>query len=274
MVETNTSKIAGIIATFVFHGLLLLLLLLFGLTPQQPLPPEEGILINFGDSEVGSGLVEPSMADRMQQASASQPSAQQEESPMTQDIEEAPSLPSQPKQVVKKKQPTKVIQEKVAVQPTKQVAVAQPPTEKPREVNKRALFPGRSSANVSSQGEGDGGGVGNQGNPNGSPDSKSRIGGSTGGGRGHSFSLNGRNIVGGFPNPDYNVQASGKVVVAITVDQNGHVVKATYSPKGSTTSDSRLISAAIGAAQKARFNVDRDAPSVQTGNITYIFNLQ
>lgn len=270
MVDTNKHKVAGIAGTVAFHIAILLLLVLFGLKPQLPIPAEESILINFGDSDVGSGLVEPSAAEKIALAAQSKQAAQQE-SPLTQDFEEAPTLPT--KAISKKKPDIKVPAEKAIAQ-TNPTAVPTAPVEKPREVNKRALFPGKSSSNMASQGEGDGGGVGNQGKQNGSPDSKSRTGGSTGGSKGHSFSLNGRNIVGGFPNPAYNVQASGKVVVAITVDQNGSVTKATYSPKGSTTSDSRLIHAAISAAQKTRFNIDRDGPSVQTGNIMYIFNLQ
>lgn len=270
MVSTNTSKRAGIIGTLVFHTAFVLTLLLISLTPQQPLPAEEAILINFGDSDVGSGSVEPSAADNIAQAAPNQQMVQ-EESPMTQDIEDAPSLPT--KNIAKKKPHITLPSAKIVAQ-NSQETTPTAPVEKPREVNKRALFPGRSNSGLPSQGEGDGGGIGNQGNPNGSPDSKSRIGGSTGSGKGHSFSLNGRRIVGGFPNPAYNVQASGKVIVAITVNQSGNVTKATYSPKGSTTSDSRLISSAIAAAQRARFNVDQDAPSIQTGNITYIFNLQ
>lgn len=261
MANTNSSKIAGVAGAVAFHAAVVLLLLLFGLKSQLPIPPEEAILINFGDSDVGNGLVEPSAADKMVQAPPPQQTAQQE-SPMTQDIEDAPTLPAK----------TKTNKKKIAERPAPQTNPTTP-VEKPREVNKRALFPGRSNSGLPSQGEGDGSGVGNQGNPNGSPDSKNRVGGSTGG-NGHSFSLNGRRIVGGFPTPAYNVQASGKVVVAITVDQSGSVIKATYSPKGSTTSDSRLIQAAISAAQRARFNTDQNAPSIQTGNITYIFNLQ
>lgn len=269
MVSTSTSKRVGIIGTVIFHTAVVLLLLLLSLAPQQPLPAEEAILINFGDSDVGSGSVEPSATDNIAQAAPNQ-QVIQEDSPMTQDIEDAPSLPT--KNITKKKPHITLPSAKIVAQ-NSQEATPTTPVEKPREVNKRALFPGRSSSGLPSQGEGDGGGIGNQGDPNGSPDSRSRIGGSTGSSNGHSFSLNGRRIVGGFPTPAYNVQASGKVVVAITVNQNGNVMKATYSPKGSTTSDSRLIAAAIAAAQRARFNVDQNAQSLQTGNITYIFNL-
>ena len=270
MESINTSKTTGIVGTVVFHGAIVLLLLLFGLQPQLPIPPEEGILINFGDSEVGMGAVEPSVADKVVNAAPPQQQAVQDKEPLTQDFEDAPTLQQ------KKKQPRKEAVKTPVKTPQKVVADATPApaVEKPREVNKRALFPGKSTSNLPSQGEGEGAGRGNQGDLNGSPDSGSRVGGSSGGGgTGHSFSLAGRKVVGGLPNPSYGVQASGKVVIAITVDKNGRVMKAEYSPKGSTTQDSRLVSAALAAAQKARFNVDQNAASIQSGNITYIFNL-
>ncbi|NJW54673.1 energy transducer TonB, partial [Salinimicrobium sp. CDJ15-91] len=44
--------------TVVLHVLLILLLLFFGFTYLDP-PPENGIAINFGTSDVGSGEEQP-----------------------------------------------------------------------------------------------------------------------------------------------------------------------------------------------------------------------
>ncbi len=52
-------KARGLIPTIVYHLLLLLLLLFAGLTYPDPPPEEEGILVNFGTDETGSGDVEP-----------------------------------------------------------------------------------------------------------------------------------------------------------------------------------------------------------------------
>lgn len=49
----------GFIGTIIFHGIVLILLLLFGFFTPLPLPGEEGILVNFGNSEQGSGRREP-----------------------------------------------------------------------------------------------------------------------------------------------------------------------------------------------------------------------
>ena len=45
----------GLVGTVVFHGVILLLLILMGFFTPLPLPGEEGILVNFGDSETGWG---------------------------------------------------------------------------------------------------------------------------------------------------------------------------------------------------------------------------
>lgn len=53
----------GIIGTVIFHIIVLLLLILFGFITPLPLPGEEGILVNFGESETGLGEIEPSPAE-------------------------------------------------------------------------------------------------------------------------------------------------------------------------------------------------------------------
>ena len=59
------SKRRGLIATIVYHALLLLLLVFAGLTFPYPPPEEEGILVNFGTDETGFGDFEP-MGDDQQ----------------------------------------------------------------------------------------------------------------------------------------------------------------------------------------------------------------
>ena len=55
----------GLIATIVYHLLLLLLLVFAGLTFPEPPPEEEGILVNFGTDDTGFGEYEP-MGDDQQ----------------------------------------------------------------------------------------------------------------------------------------------------------------------------------------------------------------
>ena len=86
--------------------------------------------------------------------------------------------------------------------------------------------------------------------------------------------LAGRSINGTLPRPSYNVQASGKVVVQIWVDNYGQVQKAVAGVEGTTVSDQTLWQAARKAALGAHFNMSADAPALQEGTITYIFNLK
>ncbi|MDE5956028.1 MAG: TonB family protein [Bacteroidales bacterium] len=85
--------------------------------------------------------------------------------------------------------------------------------------------------------------------------------------------LVGRTTIGALPKPAYNVQASGKVVVQIWVDQYGSVQKAVAGAQGTTVTDEKLWNAARAAALKAQFNMKADAPAMQEGTITYIFKL-
>ena len=49
----------GFVGTIIFHVIVLILLLLFGFFTPLPLPGEEGILVNFGNSSQGRGPQEP-----------------------------------------------------------------------------------------------------------------------------------------------------------------------------------------------------------------------
>ena len=85
--------------------------------------------------------------------------------------------------------------------------------------------------------------------------------------------LAGRSVNGTLPRPSYGVQASGKVVVDIWVDNYGNVQKAVAGVEGTTVSDKTLWQAARKAALGAHFNMSADAPAMQKGTITYIFKL-
>lgn len=86
--------------------------------------------------------------------------------------------------------------------------------------------------------------------------------------------LTGRSVNGTLPRPTYAVQASGKVVVEIWVDNYGIVQKAVAGAEGTTVTDKTLWQAARKAALGAHFNMSADAPAMQKGTITYVFNLK
>lgn len=89
-----------------------------------------------------------------------------------------------------------------------------------------------------------------------------------------SAKVKGRNVVGGLAKPAYTVQEQGVVVVTVWVDQYGTVTRAQAGATGTTVNNSTLWNAARDAAMKTKFNTDGDAPAMQQGTITYIFELK
>jgi TonB family protein len=260
-----TNKTKGLVVSIIVHTTIVVLLILFGFSTPLPLPGEEGILINFGTSDEGAGIGEPSPAPQQTSPPDRTEEEKAEQAPLSQDFEEAPSIPDPVNPTTTKPAEEQPKEKKPKEEP-------KPEEEKPREVDRRTLFPGQKTDGNNS-GEGDTGTQGNQGNTDGSVDSQSRVGGTVSGGDGISFSLGGR-AAQSLPTPDYPSQKSGTVVVEVTVDRNGNVTNARGGVRGSTTYDTELVNAAEIAARRARFDVSQNAPAYQTGTITYVFKLQ
>ncbi len=248
----NSSSInrTSLIVTIIFHVGVAILLLLLGLHTPLPLPGEKGILVDFGNTNDGSGNLEP--REQKQIITVNQTS---KETNLTQDYEEAPVINATPKQNTNTTPEQKIQQETTTKEPQ-------------RVVNTNALFPGNQSG--SSEGETEG--MGNQGNPDGDPNALSHQGSTEGGG--NSYNLGGRGIKGSLPRPIYPGNEQGKVVVEIFVDRYGNVVKANAGVKGSTILSKPYLDAAYQAAMKAKFDAKPDAPELQRGTITYRFSLQ
>ncbi|WP_346863640.1 cell envelope integrity protein TolA [uncultured Draconibacterium sp.] len=94
--EYYSERKKGIIGTVVFHTIILILLIFLGFFTPLPLPGEEGILVNFGDTENGLGDREPAPARKQQQTP---PPPQPEEKKVTPTpVKQTPPPPvSQPK---------------------------------------------------------------------------------------------------------------------------------------------------------------------------------
>lgn len=263
-----STKTRGIIFSTIVHVVILVLLILFGFSTPLPLPGEQGILINFGDDDQGMGLREPRPSPRETASTPVQATPErEEESPITQDYEEAPSLPT-PKPTPK---PTP---EKPKEQTTPQDTpkeVTKPVEEKPREIDRKTLFPGQ-KADGDTSGEGETGKEGNQGDPSGSPDSQNRQGGTAGGGEGISFSLEGR-TASFLPKPNYPSHVSGTITVEVWVDSKGNVERVRGGIPPSTILENALVREAEAAARKARFDESPGSLS-KRGTITYVFKLQ
>lgn len=261
--ERRSKVIAGV-ATGVYVALLVVLMLVikFDMTSDEY---GEGILIDFGDTEQAAGLTDPDDNTAAQQ-NTSVPNYDPDEI-LTQDFEDAPEVASQNRP----QQPQQVQRPATATNNRPQSSQQQTTTEEPvRQVNPNAMFPSRTQGSQSAS-QGNSEGAGNQGaqegSPGGSPD------GTGGGGGGHGFSLAGRSIMGSLPTPSYGANKSGRVVVEIVVNASGAVVGASYRARGSTTNDSELVTSALRAAQRSKFNAI-DGEGDQTGTITYNFTLK
>lgn len=302
----------GLLGTIFIHLILFSLLILVGFSSPQPPDTEEGILVNFGTDETGTGLIEPSPPSGLKEATT--PAAHEATSPpvipkttvktkdealLTQNTEEAPSVkkvepvlkksdPEAEKKRLEKREADKKIKEQLEAE---KLRIREEAAEKKRIADeqkresdimnrtKNALANSKNTG-TSSTGEGVTGGPGNQGDPRGSIDSKVRgVGGGLGdsgngtGGKGISYDLKGRGFQ-SLPSPKYDIQEGGRVVVEVSVDRDGKVVQAIPGAKGSTTLDENLLKVAKEAALAARFEVKKDAPPIQKGTITYNFILK
>lgn len=63
----------------------------------------------------------------------------------------------------------------------------------------------------------------------------------------------------------------GTIVVKISVDRYGQVIKATAGAEGTTFKDDEMWKEVVRCAKETHFNMDGDAPMAQSGTITYIF---
>lgn len=289
----------GLISTAVFHIALILFLIFMGFHIPLPLPGEEGILINFGVEDFGSGDVEPSNSASAQSVpKETSPPEQQivptqiaeaKEEILTQDIEETAAIESQ-KEKPKEKTPEEIAEEKRLQEELVKKRIEdkkrkeQEETERKRkeeearkaqansDMIKNAFGNGKNDNANNSTGEGETTYKGNQGQKNGSVDSKNHGIGHGLGADGSGWSLKGRKNI-KLPKPDYNIQEEGKVVVEIRVNSYGQVISATPGKKGTTIQSSALYRIAKQAALKAKFDAKPNTPD-QIGTITYVFILE
>lgn len=253
MLQENKNKIISGGTTALVLGLILVICLAFGYDPPDPPIPEEGVEVNLGNSDFGSGDSPDPVAS---EASSAPRPASAAEHVITQNHESTTPMYSSPKPSTSQ-----------TVNETPTTAKPEPPKEP--EINKNALFNGskaKKSANGGSQGVTTG--SGNQGKAGGDPNSN-RYDGQPGKG-GAGFSLAGRSAK-ALPSPSISNNKEGKVVVKIWVDRDGNVTQTSAPEKGSTLTDLAYVNQSKTAAMRAKFSPKADAPEVQTGTITYVF---
>ena len=252
--EKRRNRIIAAGGTVLSIALLFVALLFLGMSYQNPPPEERGVEVNLGDSDFGFG-------DNPQPEPAEDPAPHPTTPPRPQTVAENISTQKTQESVSLTKKEKQKETKETKVEPTPE------PTNKEPEINKKALFPGSKKTNQQGGSQGATYGPGNQGKAGGDPNSN-RYDGIPGKG-GTGWSLKGRTAK-ALPEPSYNSNQQGNVVVKIWVNRDGIVTRA-EATANSTITDATLKRQAEQAALKSKFSPDPNATELQTGTITYYF---
>ena len=252
----------SILVTVIFHILLIFILIFMGFKTPLPLPAEKGFIIDFGESAWGRGKVEPQKVIEKKVEPQSIPVKQVKETYSTQDFEDAPSVPvkKETKKTEQKKTTTKVDQTIKNI-PEKKVEERKP--------NPLTMYKGAGSSNESA-GEGDDSKDGNIGQSEGVNEGSHFVGkiGAMG------IANVGDRNPSALPDPVYDFQKEGIVVVKVRVDRSGNVIFALPGVQGTTTMENYLLEAAKKAALSSKFKAKYDGKTYDEGTITYRFKLK
>lgn len=269
--------------------------------PQIPQPPfEEGIEVNLGNSDEGTGNIAPQIpgepaAAKEESYSPPPPTQSQTAAPeenITGDENEADDAPSVSKAIktpvkpapVSKTTPVKprdnnhpVVRSTPARTQPNTTPVTNPASPRPKAIYKggSANGPGGNGADSYNgvRNQGIAGGRGDQGNPNGNPNSDSYKGNASGGNSGVRIrsGLNGRRFT-RLPSFEDDFNENAKVAVDIRVDKNGNVIAATVNPRGTTTTNGTIRGIATRKAMQLKLNAGNE--DEQTGTILFDFKLK
>ncbi len=297
--------------TTLLLSVLLLVLFYIGLTYMDP-PEENGISVNFGTTDFGSGRIQPK--EKIQSEPLDTPPVEpvKQEEVEEEVVEEV--VEEKPEKVVEKEAPSEKIltkeseeaikikqaeeakkraedaakaeqkrkeealkQEKAkAVKIAQQKKDAEEKARKEQEGKKKKLDEMMGGLNKSdgtaSGSEGDDNRAGDKGQQDGDPYATSYYGSPGSGSGTGGYGLNGRTLA--FKKAvAQECNEAGIVVVEITVDKSGNVIKAIPGVKGTTNTKKCLLEPAKKTALMHKWNSDPNAPSQQVGFVVVNFKL-
>lgn len=277
--------------TTLLLSVLLLLLFYIGLTYLDP-PIENGIAVNFGTMDYGSGevqpkekvrseprKVEPQPVEQVQQVEPQEETIQEESEPvekvLTSDNEESIRIKQEQEAKRKADEAAKKAKEEAErIEREKREAEEKKRLEQEaKKKNLDALIGGIGQSDGTASGsEGDDNRAGDKGQPDGDPYATSYYGAPGSGSGGGGYGLNGRSLVSqGKVQQECNEE--GRVVVRITVDRSGKVIQAVPGVKGTTNTAKCLLDPAKETALRHRWNTDSNAPAQQIGFVVVNFKL-
>ncbi len=261
----QVSQGKGWLASFIVHLVLCALLFLPMIASQIPAPVEEGLIVSLGLQDEGQGDEAPSInLDQPQPAEQAQPEEKVQE-----------MVSRKPEKQVTQKVVTSNEQNEVLVREAgaRKQAQADAQRKAAEEVKKQEAYNKTKKSYgdlLGGSGKGNTGKPGSQGDPNGDPNADALEGISKGSGR-VGGGLGSRGVL-HEPQINDRSQKTGRVVISVCVDKNGKVIKAYYTQKGSTTTDSELKDIARKAALQFKFTLS-DIEE-QCGTITVDFKVR
>lgn len=259
-------------------------------------PIENGITVDFGSMDFGSGRDQPKEILQPKQSETTEITEAEKEEEVVEEIEEpqeeaAPDKEAEELLTQEREEAVKIEKQKEAQRKAEEAAEKkkkeeeraererQAALEKARlekEAKKReldALMGGINNADGTAQGnEGDDELPGDKGRADGDPYANSYYGSPGSGSGTGGYGLKGRSLVNqGKVQQECNEE--GRVVVRIVVDRNGKVIDATPGVKGTTNNHPCLLEPARKTAFLHRWNLDQKAPNQQIGFVVVNFKL-
>lgn len=277
--QEKKNKKVGMAVSVGLHAIILLLFffILAWRAPDPPLP-EYGIELNFGLDEAGSGTeqpVTPANESPTQETETSQPVPVEEVAPQEPVAEAVPEV-SEPietvDEVVTQPEPSPVTREEVEKPAPKPEPVTEPKKEEPKkETAKPALFPSdNESASAADANQGDReGAVGDQGNDQGSLDSRALYGEQGGGDGGAQLQISGW-MWDERPDKKDTSNENGQVIFSFTIDENGYIIdiktkSSTVSPKVTQFYKEQLLRTTFSPT-----NSSANRAQTTTGTVTFV----
>jgi hypothetical protein len=271
--ERNSAKLTALIAI-----ILLLLLFVVGTTYMDP-PEEYGVAVNFGNSSVGKGNVQPLKPVKSEPLKIEEPpqpdvsksepskSAETKEEVLTEDNSEAIAIKKQKEAEAKAKA---IADAKAKAEADRIAKEKQEQEEKKKKLD--ALIGGVSKSEGTETGsEGNDNQFGDKGQLDGNY-APSYFGGQGSGSGGVGYGLNGRGAA-SFKKLTQDCNESGMVIVRIVVNQSGNVISAEPGQKGTTNTAKCLLDPAKEIAMSHKWPADSKAPTRQIGFVSVNFKL-